>query len=69
MTNSHNPVPNIKQHVDDIEQRINNFIKKLIWFLIVANVILGGITVYDKFIYDHTPIVYREIATIHPNEV
>jgi hypothetical protein len=53
----------------EIDEDTKQFFRKLIWFLIVANVILGGITVYDKFIYDHTPIVYREIATIHPNEV
>ena len=53
----------------EINEDTKQFFRKLIWFLIVANVILGGMTYYDKFIYDHTPIVYREIATIHPNEV
>ena len=53
----------------EINEDTKQFFRKLIWTLIVANVILGGMTYYDKFIYDHTPIVYREIATIHPNEV
>ena len=53
----------------DIPERIDTFIKRLIYILIVLNVILGSITIYDRYIYEHTPNVQRDISTIQTDEV
>ena len=53
----------------EISEDTKQFFNRIIWTLIVLNVLLGGITVYDRYIYDHTPIVYREITTIYHNEI
>ena len=51
------------------EAQINSFFKRLIYTLIVLNVILGSITYYDRYIHDDTPEVYRDVSKILINEV
>ena len=51
------------------DKRFNSFFRKLTWTLIVLNILLGSITYYDRYIYDHTPEVYRDISTIPTSEV
>ena len=51
------------------DKRFNDFFRKLTWTLIVLNVILGGITYYDRYIHDHTPEILRDTSTILTNEV
>ena len=51
------------------DKRFNSFFRRLIYTLIVLNVILGSITYYDRYIYDHTPEVYRDVSEILTNEV
>ena len=51
------------------EAQINSFFRRLIYTLIVLNVLLGSITYYDRYIYDHTPEVYRDVSEILTNEV
>ena len=52
-----------------IDEGTSKFFNRLVWILIVLNVILGSILIYDKFIYDHTPKVYRDTSTILTNEI
>ena len=52
-----------------IDEGTSKFFNRIVWILIVLNVILGSILVYDKFIYDHTPKVYRDTSTILTNEI
>ena len=56
----------IDPKIDPTTQRLFN---RIVWTLIVINIVLGSILIYDKFIYDHTPKVYRDTATILTNEI
>ena len=51
------------------DKRFNDFFRRLIYTLIVLNILLGSITYYDRYIYDHTPEVYRDVSKILTNEV
>jgi hypothetical protein len=51
------------------EAQIHKFFSKLIWSLIVLNVLIGIPTIYDKFFYEQTPEILRDISTIQTNEV
>ena len=52
-----------------IDEGTSKFFNRIVWTLIVINVILGSILIYDNFIYDHTPKVYRDTSTILTNEI
>ena len=51
------------------EAQINSFFRRLIYTLIVLNVILGVPTIYYEYIHDDTPEVYRDVSKILTNEV
>ena len=51
------------------EAQINSFFRRLIYTLIVLNVILGVPTIYYEYIHDDTPEVYRDVSEILTNEV
>jgi len=53
----------------EIDEGTSKFFNRLVWILIVINVLLGSILIYDKFIYDHTPKVIRDTSTILTNEI
>ena len=53
----------------DIPERIDLFLKRLIWTLIVLNVLIGVPTIYDIYFYEQTPKVYRDTSIIPTNEV
>ena len=54
----------------EIDEDTKQFFNRIIWILIVLNVLLGGITVYDKFIYTpDTSILIRYTNELYPNEV
>ena len=53
----------------DIPERIDIFIKRLIWTLIVLNVLIGVPTIYDIYLYEETPNVIRDTSTILTNEI
>jgi len=38
----------------EIDPTTKQFFRKVIWILIVLNVILGSYTIYDRYTYDHT---------------
>ena len=52
-----------------IPERIDKFFKYTTIVLIVLNVILGTYTIYDRYIFDPTPIIYRDTSTILTNEI
>jgi len=54
---------------NDIPERIDTFIRRLIWTLIVLNVLIGVPTIYDIYLYEETPEILRDISTIQTNEV
>ena len=53
----------------DIPERIDTFIKRLIWTLIILNVLIGVPTIYDIYFYEETPEILRDISIIPTNEV
>ena len=53
----------------DIPERIDTFIRRLIWTLIVLNVLIGVPTIYDIYFYEETPEILRDISTIQTDEV
>jgi len=54
---------------NDIPERIDTFIRRLIWTLIVLNVLIGIPTIYDIYFYEQMPEILRDISTIQTNEV
>ena len=55
---------------DNKQKEINIFFQKIIYTLIVINILLGGITIYDKFIYvPDTSIKTKHIDKLYPDEV
>ena len=53
----------------DIPERIDTFIRRLIWTLIVLNVLIGVPTIYDIYFYEETPKILRDTSTIPTNEI
>ena len=53
----------------DIPERIDTFIRRLIWTLIVLNILIGVPTIYDIYFYEQTPEILRDISTITTDEV
>ena len=53
----------------DIPERIDIFIKRLIWTLIVLNILIGVPTIYDIYLYEETPEILRDTSTIQTNEI
>ena len=51
------------------DKRFNDFFRRLIYTLIVLNILLGSITYYDRYIYEQTPEILRDTSTILTNEV
>ena len=56
----------IDPKIDPTTQRLFN---RIVWTLIVINVLLGSILIYDNFIYDHTPEILRDTSIIPTNEI
>ena len=54
---------------NDIPERIDTFIRRLTWILIVLNVLIGVPTIYDIYFYEETPIMTRDTSTLYPNEI
>ena len=52
-----------------VPERIDRFFKYTTIVLIVLNVILGTYTIYDRYIFDSTPIIYRDTSIIPTNEI
>ena len=53
----------------DIPERIDTFIRRLLWTLIVLNILIGIPTIYDIYLYEETPKILRDTSTIPTNEI
>ena len=53
----------------DIPERIDTFFKRLIYTLIVLNVLIGVPTIYDIYFYEEAPTILRDTSTIMTNEI
>jgi len=56
----------IDPKIDEGTQQLFN---RIVWTLIVINIVLGSILIYDKFIYESTPEILRDTSTILTNEI
>ena len=57
-------------HIDPkIDEDTQRFFKRLIYTLIVLNILIGVPTIYDIYFYEETPNVIRDISTITTDEV
>jgi hypothetical protein len=53
----------------EIDPKTQQFFKRLIWTLIVLNILIGVPTIYDMYLYEETPTILRDTSTITTNEV
>jgi hypothetical protein len=53
----------------EIPERIDTFIRRLIWTLIVLNVLIGVPTIYDIYFYEEAPTILRDTSIIPTNEI
>ena len=57
-------------HIDPkIDEDTQRFFNRLIYTLIVLNVLIGVPTIYDIYFYEQTPKIIRDISTITTDEV
>ena len=57
-------------HIDPkIDEGTQRFFNRLIYTLIVLNLLIGVPTIYDIYLYEETPNVIRDISTITTDEV
>jgi len=56
----------IDPKIDEGTQRLFD---RIVWTLIVINILLGSILIYDNFIYEFTPEILRDTSTILTNEI
>ena len=54
---------------NDIPKRIDTFLKRLTWTLIVLNILLGVPTIYYEYIHEDTPTTSKRISELYPNEI
>ena len=52
-----------------IDEGTSKLFNRIVWTLIVINIVLGSILIYDKFIYESTPSIQRDTSTILTNEI
>ena len=52
-----------------IDEGTSKFFNRLVWTLIVLNIVLGVPTIYYEYFHDHTPKVIRDTSTILTNEI
>ena len=53
---------------NDIPERIDTFLRRLTWTLIILNVLIGVPTIYYEYFHEETPIIIRQ-GTLYPNEI
>ena len=52
-----------------IDEGTSKFFNRLIYTLIVLNLLIGVPTIYDIYFYEQTPEIKRDISTILTDEV
>ena len=53
----------------EIDEGTSKLFNRIVWTLIVINIVLGSILIYDKFIYESTPSIQRDTSIIQTNEI
>ena len=52
-----------------IDERTQRLFNRIVWTLIVLNIVLGVPTIYYEYFYEETPKVIRDTSTIYTNEI
>jgi len=55
--------------MNNIPERIDLFLKRLTWTLIILNILIGIPTIYYEYIHEETPIMTTTHSTLYPNEI
>jgi len=53
----------------EIDEGTSKLFNRIVWTLIVLNIVLGVPTIYYEYFHDHTPKVIRDTSTIYTNEI
>ena len=53
----------------EIDEGTSKLFNRLVWTLIVLNIVLGVPTIYYEYFHEHTPKVIRDISTIQTDEI
>ena len=57
-------------HIDPkIDEDTQRFFNRIVYTLIVLNILLGIPTIYYEYFHDYTPNIIRDISTITTDEV
>ena len=52
-----------------IDEGTQRFFNRIVYTLIVLNLLIGVPTIYDIYFYEQTPEILRDTSTIYTNEV
>ena len=52
-----------------IDEGTQRFFNRIVYTLIVLNLLIGIPTIYYEYFHDHTPKIYRDISIIPTDEV
>ena len=52
-----------------IDEGTSKLFNRIVWTLIVLNILLGVPTIYYEYFYEETPEILRDTATILTNEI
>jgi len=53
----------------EIDEGTSKFFNRLVWILIVLNIVLGVPTIYYEYFYEETPEILRDTSFIPTNEI
>ena len=53
----------------EIDEGTSKLFNRIVWTLIVLNIVLGVPTIYYEYFHEHTPKVIRDISTIQTDEI
>jgi len=53
----------------EIDEGTSKFFNRIVWTLIVLNIVLGIPTIYYEYFYEETPEILRDTSIIPTNEI
>ena len=53
----------------EIDEGTSKFFNRLVWTLIVLNIVLGVPTIYYEYFYEETPEILRDTSILQTNDI
>ena len=53
----------------EIDEGTSKLFNRIVWTLIVLNILLGVPTIYYEYFYEETPEILRDTAILQTNEI